>query len=317
MELDNMSNEFQRIFETQELNSHDVIPNFPFENKTSTCNVSKFYSENLKASWIRFHENMNQSIEIDNDLAIKYCIRCLKEYSDVSDNLWTLLNTAFTVYKDDAATEGLVHANLWPTLTPVSMLRWITNKIESNLFLNENIIYLCGAVAVLWSLEQRMLRCISYLQSGDSMKIYLKKELFENRPHENWSPKEYPQWLVLELEMNIMIRKIQVDVAQKMLNAEDNKNTVLQLNMGEGKTSVIIPLLVTAIADGTKIARVVVLKQLFNMNYNALVQKIGGIIITKRVYVLPCRRDFNLNEENVRRYKSIMEECKKKIKVPS
>ena len=60
----------------------------------------------------------------------------------------------------------------------------------------------------------------------------LKKELL-NKPHLNWSPKKYPNWLILELEMDIIIRDIQVKVAQNMIEPKQNKS-VIQLNMGEG-----------------------------------------------------------------------------------
>ena len=44
--------------------------------------------------------------------------------------------------------------------------------------------------------------------------------------------------MIFEIEQNVMIRKVKIDVTKKILNPPDNKNTVMQLNMGEGKTSV-------------------------------------------------------------------------------
>ena len=66
-----------------------------------------------------------------------------------------------------------------------SILKWFNKDIEDNKIIEETLIDYFGS---LWSLEQRMLRCIGHIKAGDSMKMFLKKELFENRPHEN-SPK--------------------------------------------------------------------------------------------------------------------------------
>ena len=39
-----------------------------------------------------------------------------------------------------------------------------------------------------------------------------------NIPHANWIPSEHVPWLILELEMNITIRKVQADVARHMID---------------------------------------------------------------------------------------------------
>lgn len=68
-----------------------------------------------------------------------------------------------------------------------------------------------------------------------------------------WSPKEQPGWLALEVLQGIEIRERQATVAQHMLEhhgglgqAEPSQGAILQLNMGEGKTRVILPMLVLA-----------------------------------------------------------------------
>lgn len=67
-------------------------------------------------------------------------------------------------------------------------------------------------------------------------------ELFEelNKPgHLNWNPSDNPEWLLLEAEAGIMVRKVQATIAEQMMHPPDNTNTMMQLNMGEGKSSVI------------------------------------------------------------------------------
>jgi hypothetical protein len=61
--------------------------------------------------------------------------------------------------------------------------------------------------------------------------------------HSNWDPHEFPETLLLEAESGIMIRREQEFIAAQMRNTEDFTNTVLQLLMGGGKSSTIVPML--------------------------------------------------------------------------
>jgi hypothetical protein len=56
-----------------------------------------------------------------------------------------------------------------------------------------------------------------------------------NKGHSNWSPEEYPDWLLLEIESNMMIRPVQIDVALATISPVSGSNSVLQMNMGQGK----------------------------------------------------------------------------------
>lgn len=55
-----------------------------------------------------------------------------------------------------------------------------------------------------------------------------------NPGHENWQPTQYPDWLLLEIESNILVRKDQVDVALATISPASGSNSVLQMNMGQG-----------------------------------------------------------------------------------
>ena len=55
-----------------------------------------------------------------------------------------------------------------------------------------------------------------------------------------WDVHEHPKWLVFEMENGIQIRSQQYVVAKVLM---DNPEAMVQLNMGEGKTRVIMPLL--------------------------------------------------------------------------
>ena len=68
------------------------------------------------------------------------------------------------------------------------------------------------------------------------------------------------------------------------------ENTLLQLNMGEGKSSVIIPVMSSALADGKQLVRVVVLKPLAKQMFAVLVCRLSGLA-NRRIFYLPFSRD--------------------------
>ncbi|CAF1648385.1 unnamed protein product, partial [Didymodactylos carnosus] len=74
---------------------------------------------------------------------------------------------------------------------------------------------LLGGTLVSWTLEQWLERALHFAIHNRSEDCI--KEI-SNTPHSNWTPFEYIPWLILELEMNITIREIQVKVARHMMD---------------------------------------------------------------------------------------------------
>ena len=68
------------------------------------------------------------------------------------------------------------------------------------------------------------------------------------------------------------------------------ENTVMQVNMGEGKSSVIIPIAAAALADGKQLVRVVVPKALTVQMFELLVSRLGGLA-NRAIYHLPFSRN--------------------------
>jgi hypothetical protein len=68
-----------------------------------------------------------------------------------------------------------------------------------------------------------------------------------------WDVTHHPRWLVFEVEGRLQIRPLQYRIAQTLM---DNPGAVVQLNMGEGKTRVILPMLALHWADGNHVVGV-------------------------------------------------------------
>lgn len=70
--------------------------------------------------------------------------------------------------------------------------------------------------------------------------------------HSNWDPLRFSETLLLEAESGIMVRKEQELIASHMRTPQNSENAVLQLLMGGGKSSTIIPMLVAYFTDKKK-----------------------------------------------------------------
>ncbi|KAF8326300.1 uncharacterized protein EI90DRAFT_3070268, partial [Cantharellus anzutake] len=96
-------------------------------------------------------------------------------------------------------------------------------------------------------------------------------------------------WLLVQIDSNFLARPLQVDVACNMMFPRSQGNTILQLNMGEGKSSVIVPLIAVSLADGQKLVRIIVPKPLANQTFQSLVQRLSGLA-NRRIYCMPFSR---------------------------
>ncbi|KAF2266819.1 hypothetical protein CC78DRAFT_577742 [Lojkania enalia] len=70
------------------------------------------------------------------------------------------------------------------------------------------------------------------------------------RGHENWDPIESPENLLLEADK----------IVHQIKALPDVHNEGMQLNVGKGKSSVIVPMVAATLADGSQLVRVTVAK---------------------------------------------------------
>ncbi|KAJ0129649.1 Uncharacterized protein HZ326_27261 [Fusarium oxysporum f. sp. albedinis] len=137
--------------------------------------------------------------------------------------------------------------------------------------------------------------------------VDLLREL-ESTGHKNWNPREHPEWLLLECESEILIRDVQQQIAQQMIQPPDNKNSVMQLNMGEGKSSVIVPSVAAVLGDGSKLIRVIVAKPQAKQLHQMLTSKLSGLL-DRPVYQLPFSMDIRMNESRAEAIHQLISEC--------
>ncbi|EME77662.1 uncharacterized protein MYCFIDRAFT_84294 [Pseudocercospora fijiensis CIRAD86] len=192
----------------------------------------------------------------------------------------------------------------WPRVSPLLFLRQLSRNRWSDLSPGwKSCIVKYGIALTEVQRAERLVQLSNPWRAEE-----LANEL-RNTGHENWSAMDYPESLLIEVESGIMIREVQEEIAGHMRRPSTNNNSVMQLNMGEGKSSVIVPIVAAALADGDQLVRVIVAKPQSKQMAQMLVSKFGGLV-DRRVYHLPFSRCLKLDRAAADAVGSILKECK-------
>lgn len=197
-------------------------------------------------------------------------------------------------------------AGLWPRISPLLLLQQLASNGDVTLSPEWNLTLVTyGAAITMAQRLQRLLR-IAPNHTQPISADFLKE--LENTGHMNWKPLDQPDWLLIEIENNFLIRAVQADMAKSMITPPDDLNSIMQLCMGEGKTSVIVPIVAASLADGKKLVRVVVLKPLAGQMFQTLVQKLGGLV-NRRIFFMPFSRGITMGKEEIAVVKRLYQDC--------
>lgn len=133
-------------------------------------------------------------------------------------------------------------------------------------------------------------------------------EELQNTGHTNWNPYQDPEFLLLEVGSNIMIREVQAEIAAEMRKPTTGSNTVMQLNMGEGKSSVIVPMVAGSLAEDGTLVRVVVGRPQAKQMLDMLVNQLGGLP-DRPIFHTPISRAIKLGTAEAEAIHGIYEDC--------
>ncbi|RYP59007.1 hypothetical protein DL769_008716 [Monosporascus sp. CRB-8-3] len=131
---------------------------------------------------------------------------------------------------EDGRFQWLQLGNLWPCTTPTTILELLRSSADNRFGrdMREALI----SYGVLVTNLQRLERINHAQLKRDQRKL---NEEWRNTGHENWSPLDFVDWLLLEIDSNLLIRSEQIDVAHAIISPATRSNSVLQMNMGKGK----------------------------------------------------------------------------------
>jgi hypothetical protein len=239
------------------------------------------------------------------------------ELSRTHDRLIGALSIPDTTHSAECIS-WLKSGGLWPIMTKMTLLACLsTTSCQGSLSLD--------ARRLLTELGLR----VTELQRENRLKMHrLRRDLGReaeellNNGHCNWNPAEFPDWLLLEIESDMMIRKVQVNVAKATVSPQTGRNSLLQMNMGQGKfrflhlplsaarlvetitnstigkTSCIIPMAVAALADGKSLLRVLAPKALLQQTAQMLQARLG-VLLNRPLRHIPFTRKTSTNEEMI------------------
>ncbi|KAG1658900.1 hypothetical protein FOA52_012576 [Chlamydomonas sp. UWO 241] len=130
-----------------------------------------------------------------------------------------------------------------------------------------------------------------------------------------WDVATHPEWLVFEAEGQLQIRPVQHYVTGYLLS---NPSAVVQLNMGEGKTRVILPMLVMALANGRRHAGRGDKANLVRLNFPSTLlhdlhkhihRYLTASVLGRKVLLMPFNRDVQITESGARSMLAALHHC--------
>lgn len=239
----------------------------------------------LKALQIPSPSSSNPLISIPADKLRFFEAECDRYLKRIFEIIWQSLAPV----RHEVGDLMSYNAGLWPKISPVLLLQQLATNQQINLSMEWKFTLVAYGKAI--TMLQRSSRLLKYAMGDDTSDF--SREL-ENTGHQTWDPIQQLDWLLMEIENNLLIRPVQAEIASKMISPPSSKNSIMQLCMGEGKTSVIVPIVATALADGKRLVRVVVLKPLSGQMFQMLVQKLGGLI-NRRIFFMPFSRSVGMD----------------------
>ena len=133
--------------------------------------------------------------------------------------------------RNDARAPWLKAGGLWPCITPITLLEQLrsTSASKFGAGMKQGLVEYATSITNL----QHLLRLEDAYLKGNKQRLLEEQN---NDGHGNWQPLETPDWLLVEIDANILIRHDQVDVALATISPASGSNSVLQMNMGQGET---------------------------------------------------------------------------------
>ncbi|KAJ7483159.1 hypothetical protein FB451DRAFT_1028934 [Mycena latifolia] len=194
--------------------------------------------------------------------------------------------------------ESLLHeTGQWPSTGPESLARQLSCETRHSLLPAWKAALIMYAEELARKQHHRRVKLFS--QSGQEA---------ETCGSRSWDASVYPDWFLFQLDADLLIRPMQASIAEQMMWPESNKNALMQLNMGEGKSSVIVPIVSLALAKGEQLVRVVVLKPLSAQMFQLLKQRVCGLA-NRRLFFLPFSRDTQLDCAKIQQIVALLKEC--------
>ncbi|KAL0254519.1 hypothetical protein SLS55_009995 [Diplodia seriata] len=237
----------------------------------SRSTVRKHYARDLTQS-IDSLKSLSTEPPRPNDarLEVQLAVATSQARQGMQDQLDSVLSN---LERGDARAKWLKAGGLWPCTTTVALLEQIrsTSATVFGSGMKESLVDFAISITHL----QKALRLRDASLKDNKQKL---EEEQAHSGHTNWQPISNTDWLLLEIDSNILIRPGQIDVAIATISPSSGANSVLQMNMGQGKTSCVIPMVAASLADTKRLVRIIVPNALLSQTAQLLHGRLGGLL---------------------------------------
>ncbi|KAJ3798411.1 hypothetical protein GGU11DRAFT_723328 [Lentinula aff. detonsa] len=258
------------------------------ELRESSKPFLKLYGEQLNTSRLSFHLPIGSRADGVDEHSARYIQR---------------INEIMNCLSSGTEAELLSkQAGQWPRLTVKTLLRHLSLELRACCPSHWRNVLTALACDLLHLQHARRVVDLRRNQSP----LYVQE--IEATPVPFIEACENPEWVLIQIESRFTLRPLQHLVLQEMVYPSSNTNTVYQLNMGEGKSSVIAPLAVTTLADRKTLVRLVILKPLTRQMFHLLVARLTGLC-GRRIFFLPFSRSVNMGPAEIDNVRSLLQEC--------
>jgi hypothetical protein len=295
------------------------LPPFPFHRSEGRTAVAKELKNDLESSWKAHHAQPKKQLDqrfkdeiVGSSRAVSDARR--QTESHVLSSLLVVPNSA-SLLAPIFRMQQLVNVAPTPILQDLVRASWDESIVSQiNPFLSTDGRKTICELILLWEklcvLEDKMERLEQLLDKPTSNRLdLLQTELETQRV---WSASEHPRWLAFELEFGLQIRPKQFFVANRMIaSSSAGLQPVVQLNMGEGKTRVILPMLALFFGTRGKLPRLTVLSAISKEAHEYLHDVLTASLQGCNVCALPVVRDIDLNLGRLDAIWRCLERCRK------
>ena len=152
---------------------------------------------------------------------LAYYFRCLKAVANHSQSISEVLSPNQLNHKI------LQAAGLWPRVTTRSLLAFLSTSTPRPVTQpwKASLLKFGKAITKL----QRARRLLLASERGDESALWGE---LDNDGHAGWDIERWPDWLLIEIENDFLVRPIQAKVALQMIEPSTAANSLVQLNMG-------------------------------------------------------------------------------------
>ena len=185
--------------------------------------IRDVYTDDLLASLdaLKIQEDTPMKLPFSQLETLAYYSRCLKVVADLSQSIRDALSPSHSNHKI------LQAAGLWPRVTTRSLLGFLSTSAPRSVTKpwKASLLKFGKAITKL----QRARRLLLASERGDESNFWGE---IDNDGHDGWDIERWPDWLLIEIENDFLIRPVQARVALEMIEPRTSANSLVQLNMG-------------------------------------------------------------------------------------